>query len=237
MNPRIKISVVDDHKIFRQGLQSVISADKNLMILFEASDGIEFIEKLDAYKMQPDILLLDIRMPRMDGIQTLDWLKTFRPAIKVLIISMYDDPTFISLAIKKGAHGYILKSSEPEEIRTAIYSIIDTGFHYTSLLAEKLTASLLDGNWFPKRNLSADLESIFTSLSEREKLFIAYACTDLTYSAIADAMKISPKTVDGYRDKICTLFNVSNRIGIAMFAIKNNLVDIESLPPNRLDLH
>jgi DNA-binding NarL/FixJ family response regulator len=212
------IVLVDDHSLLRNGLASLVESLGNT-VLFEADDGKEFIEKLDRQNL-PQIVLMDINMPEMDGFETTQWLKENHPQMHVLALSMYDNETSIIRMLKCGAKGYILKDSEPAELKTAIDDIISKGFYYSDLVSGKLMHAInkMDDETDDLKNL--------VPLNDRETTFLKYTCTELTYKEIAEKMFVSPRTIDGYRDALFEKLKLKTRVGLVMYAIKNGIVNI-----------
>lgn len=212
------IVLVDDHTLLRNGLASLVESQGNT-VLFEADDGKEFIEKLDANNL-PHIVLMDINMPEMDGFETTLWLKQNHPQVHVLALSMYDNETSIIRMLKCGAKGYILKDSEPAELKTAIDDILNKGFYYSDLVSGKLMHAInkMDDETDDLKNL--------VPLNERETDFLKYACTEMTYKEIADKMFVSPRTIDGYRDALFEKLKLKTRVGLVMYAIKHGIVHV-----------
>lgn len=214
----IKIALVDDHSLLRMGLASLMESQGNT-VLFEADNGKEFVNKLDANNL-PQIVLMDINMPEMDGFETTQWLKQHYPGVLVLALSMYDNETSIIRMLKCGAKGYILKDSEPAELKTAIDNILSKGFYYSDLVSGKLMHAInkMDDETDDLKNL--------VPLNERETTFLKYTCTELTYREIADKMFVSPRTIDGYRDALFEKLKLKTRVGLVMYAIKNGIVNV-----------
>ncbi len=212
------IVLVDDHSLLRNGLASLVESLGNT-VLFEADDGKEFIEKLDGQNL-PQIVLMDINMPEMDGFETTQWLKQNHPQIHVLALSMYDNETSIIRMLKCGAKGYILKDSEPAELKAAIDDIISKGFYYSDLVSGKLMHAI------NKMDDETDNLKNLVPLNDRETTFLKYTCTELTYKEIADKMFVSPRTIDGYRDALFEKLKLKTRVGLVMYAIKNGIVNI-----------
>ncbi|MBK8494553.1 MAG: response regulator transcription factor [Chitinophagaceae bacterium] len=212
------IVLVDDHSLLRMGLASLVESLGNT-VLFEADNGKEFLEKIDK-NILPDIVLMDINMPEMDGFQTTQWLKQNHPEVKVLALSMYDNETSIIRMLKCGAKGYILKDSEPAELKSAIHSLMDKGFYYSDLVSGKLMHAInkLDDENDGLKNL--------VPLNDRETEFLKLACSELTYKEIADKMFVSPRTIDGYRDALFEKLQLKTRVGLVMYAIKNRIVNV-----------
>ena len=213
-----KIVLVDDHTLLRNGLTSLVESQGNT-VLFEADNGKEFQENLDSGNL-PDIVLMDINMPEMDGFETTQWLKLNHPGVHVLALSMYDNETSIIRMLKCGARGYILKDSEPAELKEAIHAIMNTGFYYSDLVSGKLMHAInkMDDTGDDLKNL--------VPLNNRETTFLKYACTEMTYKEIADKMFVSPRTIDGYRDALFDKLQVKTRVGLVMYAIKNGIVNL-----------
>ena len=210
------IVLTDDHVLLRNGLAALV---KNLghHVLFEANNGKDLIEKLTPDNI-PDIVLLDINMPEMDGFETAQWLKKNHPSVKVLALSMYDNENAVIRMLKSGAKGYILKDSEPAELRSAIESLMIKGFHYSDHVSGKLMNAL------NKMDMEEYSLKALVQLSQKETDFLKLTCTELTYKEIADQMHLSPRTIDGYRDSLFEKLNVKTRVGLAIYAIKNGVV-------------
>ncbi|MFT3979040.1 MAG: response regulator transcription factor [Ferruginibacter sp.] len=155
----------------------------------------------------------------MDGYETCKWLRTHHPDIKVLVLSMYDTDSAIITMLKNGAKGYILKDSDPMQLKTALHDVIHKGYYYSELVNGRLIHAI--NHLGEEKTAGSDIQ-----LSEREKDFLRYSCTELTYKEIADKMYVSPRTIDGYRDALFEKLHMKSRVGLAVYAIKNGLVDI-----------
>ena len=210
------IVLTDDHVLLRNGLAGLL---KNLgyNILFEADNGKDLLEKLDPSNL-PDIILMDINMPEMDGCEATDWLRQHYPAIKVLALSMYNNESSIIRMLKCGAKGYILKDSNPPQLQAALESLMKEGFHYSELLNGKLIHAINKMG-----NGGADIVRLI-QLHEKETEFLKLCCSEFTYKEIADRLSVSPRTVDGYRDSLFEKLHVKTRIGLVMYAVKNGIV-------------
>lgn len=216
----ISLALVDDHTLFRKGLSSLINTlDIDCNILFEASNGKELQTLLEKNK-PPDIILLDVNMPDMDGFETVRWLHKTHPKIHILIVSMVGKEETIVKMLKLGVKGYLSKDVEPEELQEAIISVKGKGFYYTDFLTGKLVHSFQNG--------VSEFEGAlrFHELKEREREFVKFACSELTYQEIADKMYVSPKTVDGYRNSVFEKLHVKNRVGLALHAVKEGWVKL-----------
>ena len=212
------IVLTDDHSLLRNGLAELVKSLGHT-VLFEADNGKDFIAKLNANDL-PEVVLMDINMPEMDGFETTQWLKQNHPEVKVLALSMYDNETSIIRMLKCGAKGYILKDSEPAELKAAIAAIMDKGFYYSDLVSGKLMHAI------NKMDDNGDGLKSLVSLNDRETDFLKYTCTEMTYKEIADKMFVSPRTIDGYRDALFDKLQVKTRVGLVMYAIKNGIVNL-----------
>ncbi|MFT3825862.1 MAG: response regulator transcription factor [Chitinophagaceae bacterium] len=216
---KASVAVVDDHVLLRNGLATLIRSLDKYAVLFEAANGKDFIQQLKP-KYLPDIVLLDINMPEMDGYETALWLKRNYPEIKVLALSMYDNENAIIRMMKNGAKGYILKDIDPLEFRQALDSLIRKGFYYSEMVTGKLIHAV---NTMDEPGQT--IQKLVT-LNEREIDFLKLACSELTYKEIADKMYVSPRTVDGYRDTLFEKLSIKTRVGLVLYAIKNGIVSV-----------
>jgi two-component system invasion response regulator UvrY len=217
----IRIALVDDHTLFRKGLIRLIELSSvRCEILFEAEDGMDMQKKLGLLKIEPEIILMDINMKVMDGFASVLWLNKHYPEVKVLVVSMVDHEESVLKMIKLGVKGYLGKDVEPAEMGNALHAIYERGFYYTDIITGKLVHSLQISE--SKRVGDARVEQ----LGERESEFLKLACSELTYHEIAARMFLSPKTIDGYRISLFEKFGVKTRVGLAIYAIRNNLVKL-----------
>jgi two-component system, NarL family, invasion response regulator UvrY len=214
------VVLVDDHVLLRNGLANLIRSFGEYAVLFEARDGTDLIRQLKPCYL-PELVLLDINMPEMDGYDTALWLKRNFPEIKILALSMYDTNNSIIRMLKNGAKGYILKDISPAELKIALHSVIHKGFYYSEMVTGKLihTINSLDE---PEQAMHH-----FLGLNDRETTFLKLVCTELTYKEIADQMCLSPRTIDGYRDSLFEKLKVKTRVGLVLYAIRNGIVHID----------
>ena len=219
MKQKTNVALVDDHVLLRNGLAGVVKTFGDFEVLFEANNGKHFIEQL-GHHSTPEIILLDINMPEMDGFDTAVWLKKNHPDIRVLALSMYDNENAIIRMFKAGAKGYILKDCDPQELRTALDSVVRKGYYYSEMVTGRLihTINQLDEE-------ESNIKQL-VQLNEREIEFLKLACTEMTYKEIADKMFLSPRTIDGYRDTLFEKLNAKTRVGLVMYAIKNGIVAV-----------
>jgi DNA-binding NarL/FixJ family response regulator len=219
MSNKIKIAIVDDHALFRKSLTILINLFAHYQVLYDASNGKDLIAQLKPDSL-PDIVLMDINMPVMDGYATTAWLRTNYPAIKTLALSTMDAETAIIKMIKSGAKGYVLKDAEPTELKLAFDEVMNRGYFYNELITRKIMNSVM------QLTETKNSIGVFAKLSEREIEFLKLVCTELTYKEIADKMFVSVRTAEGYRDTLCEKLDLKTRVGLAMYAIKNNLVSL-----------
>jgi DNA-binding NarL/FixJ family response regulator len=191
----MRLALVDDHRLFRKGLMSLLDMVwSDYIILFEADNGIDLQKKIDPNN-QPDIILLDVNMPTMDGFACVEWLTGNFPLIKILVVSMIEKEESIVKMLKLGVKGYLSKDVEPKELGEALQAVMNKGFYYTDFITGKLVHSLQTGQDAGTANNAA-----IRSINDREKDFLQLACSELTYNEIAAKMFLSPKTIDGYRN-------------------------------------
>ena len=213
---KIQVAVADDHVLLRKALAKLIGSFDGFTVLFEADNGKEVKSKLGQHII-PDILLLDVNMPDVDGFQTAKWVYERFPQIKILALSMYSDETTIIKMLRNGAKGFVLKNADPEKLKEALESIMHKDFYLSDFISEKILSSL---------HKNIDLEKDPPKLNSKEKEFLQWICTDLTYKDIAEKMFISHRTVDDYRITLFEKFNVKSRVGLVVYAIKHNIVDV-----------
>ena len=220
-SPGVRLALVDDHTLFRKGLISLIEmVSDDYIILFEADNGIDLQKKLDPGN-QPDIILMDVNMPGMDGFASVRWLNENFPMIKILVVSMIEKEEVIVQMLRLGVKGYLCKDVEPKTLGEALHAIMNKGFYYTDFITGKLVHSLQVDQ--PDRIAKMDL---LKSMNDREKDFLQLACSEFTYNEIAAKMFLSPKTIDGYRNSLFEKLQVKSRVGLALYAIKNGFVQL-----------
>ena len=213
------IALADDHVLLRNGLANLLR-DLDYVVVAEASNGRELLEKLGAGPV-PEVVLMDINMPLMDGYETTLFLKRTYPDVKVIALSMYDDENAIIRMLRSGAKGYIMKDSDPSELKAAIHAVLTRGFYHSEMVTGKLIHII---NHLDQHEGAALRDTV--GLNERETEFLKLVCTEMTYKEIAEKMHLSPRTIDGYRDALFEKLDVKSRVGLIIFAIKNGIVRI-----------
>ncbi|WP_343328771.1 response regulator transcription factor [Polaribacter staleyi] len=209
---KYSVVIVDDHTLLSQAIAAMVNTFPKFKVLYTCKNGKELIDKFSASpEFIPDVVLMDINMPIMNGIETTEWITNNHGSVHVMALSVEDEDTTILKMLKVGAIGYLLKDTEKVVLEKALVEIAENGFYHTKNVTNLLMKSL-------SGNGSAEIH-----LKEREITFMKYACSELTYKEIADKMCLSPKTIDGYRDVLFTKLNVKNRVGLVMYAIKNKI--------------
>lgn len=215
-NDTIKIAMVDDHVLLRNALAALINGFENCKVICEANNGAELVSKLQG-RLVPDIILLDLSMPEMDGFETASWLKENFPNVHVLMLTMYDSELTLIRLLQFGVKGFLKKDIAPFDLHFAIKSVMQSGYYYSTQTAGRLA------NLF-RNNSRENLRLQNTMLEEQEIQFLKLVCSDLTYKEIAQKIGISPRGIDSLRDQLFIKLDVKSRVGLAMVAIKNGIV-------------
>lgn len=214
---QITVAIADDHKLFRKGVILSMRQYTNIKFVMEAENGEELIEKIAEYN--PNVVLCDLKMPKKDGIDTTKQLTKLYPHIRVIILTMYEDERFVGHLMDCGAAGYLLKSTDPAEIKKAIVDVMKTGF-YLNPFVNKV---LIKKN-YSKQKFNPSLTSEVV-LSDREKEVLTLVCMEFTAQEISQKMDISPRTVEAIKDRLMERFGVKNSVGLVFYAMKNQLID------------
>ena len=213
----IKVAIADDHKIFRKGVILSLRPFTNIKFVLEADNGDQLLEGIAAN--EPDVVLMDLRMPGKDGIEATKILSKQYPNIHVIVLSMYEDDRFVSHMMENGASGYLLKNAEPQEIRRAIMDVHEKGYYLNNFVNRILLKKS-----HAKQKAIPSLNSEIT-LTDRERDVLKFICMEFTAQEIAQKMDISPRTVEAIKDRLMERFGSKNTAGLVFFAVKNNLVD------------
>lgn len=213
----IKVAIADDHKIFRKGVILSLRQYTNIRFVLEAENGDELLAGLP--EAQPDVILMDLRMPQKDGIEATKLVSKQYPNIYVLVLSMYEDERFVSHLMENGANGYLLKNAEPQEIRKAIMDVYEKGYYLNNFVNRILIKKA-----HAKQKTIPSLNSEIT-ISDKERDVLRFICMEFTAQEIAQKMDISPRTVEAIKDRLMERFGSKNTAGLVFFAVKNNLVD------------
>lgn len=213
----ITVAIADDHKIFRKGVILSLRPYTNIKFVMEADNGEDLIQKIP--ESMPNVVLCDLKMPIKDGIDATKLITKNFPGIRVIILTMYEDERFVGHLMDCGAAGYLLKSTDPAEIKRAITDVMRTGF-YLNPFVNKV---LIKKN-YSKQKFNPSLTSEVV-LSEREKEVLTLVCMEFTASEIAQKMSISARTVEAIKDRLMERFGVKNSVGLVFYAMKNQLID------------
>ena len=218
INPtrKIQVAITDDHTLLRNALARVVNSFDGYTVLLEADNGKDLRNKIMQH-LVPDVVLLDVNMPVMDGFETTQWLRKNYPFIKILALSMLSDEKTIIKMFRLGAKGYLLKNTDADELKKALDAVINKNVYLSEYVSAKLVSGLHTDTG---ENIKPTL------LNEREKEFLRWACTELTYKDIAEKMNLSPRTVDDYRQSLFTRLKVHSRVGLVLYAIRNGIAEV-----------
>lgn len=216
-NKKTQVAIIDDHILLRTALARLVNSFEGYTVLLEANNGKDLRNQIMQH-LVPDIVLLDVNMPEMDGFETTQWLHKNYPHIRVLVLSMMSDEKTIIKMFRLGAKGYLMKNTDHEELKKALDSVMDKNVYLSEYVSGKLVSGL---------HKHADKEDDHpVMLNEKEKEFLRWTCTELSYKEIAEKMFLSPRTIDDYRQSLFNKLKVHSRVGLVMYTIKNGMVDI-----------
>ncbi len=214
----MKIALTDDEVLFRKGIAMILNDNKDMEVIIEASNGQELLDKLEITSTLPDILLMDLNMPVLNGIETAKILQKKHPDIKVIILSSYFSKAFIINMMELGAAAYLAKNTEPETVEKTIREVFDKGFSYSDEVMKVIRENML-ARTKPKATFKE-------KLSKRELEILQLICEQYKTSEIAQKLFISPRTVDGHRNNLLIKLNCRNTAGLVVYAIQNQLIEI-----------
>ncbi len=219
---KIRVGLIEDQLLFRQGLKAILSYHQNIEVVFEAADGYSVIESLNNCTEIPHVMLVDLSLPpngklEYSGLQLTDAINTHFPDIKVLILSVHNDDRLIAQLIQHGASGYLVKDSDPQEVYDAIVSVVTKGTYINELALKAIQSNL--GKRSKPKSLTEAL-----NLTKREIEILQLICQQNTTEEIAEKLFISPKTVDGHRNNLLQKTGSRNTVGLVLFAMSQNLL-------------
>ncbi len=215
----IKIAIADDHKIFRDGIKMALAGKDNLKMLWEAEDGKDLMHKVAIKK--PDVLLMDIRMPEMDGINAIEMLRKEYEDIKIIVLTMYDDQQMISKMMEMGANAYLTKTTDPEEIYEAILTCMNDDFYFNSLVNNAVMGKLIQ-----KKNVRQHYGSIVpVNFNEKEIKILQLLAQDKTTEEVSKIIFLSPRTIETIRQNMKTKVGAKTIAGLIMYGMRNKLID------------
>ncbi len=213
---KIKVSLVDDHVLLREALVNLVNTFDEFKVIASLNSGYELVNSLSD-SIRPEVILLDLNMPGMDGFETAKWLFKVHPEINILILTMYDSEIALIRLLQAGVKGFLKKDTHPNELRIALKAVSAGGYYYSQDTTGKL-ATLFQRDFENQHFVDKAI------LSEKEIEFLRLASTDKTYKEIASELKISPRAIDGYRDTLFEKLDVKSRVGLAIYAVKNGIV-------------
>jgi len=205
------VVVVDDHNLLSQAIGELVNSFDEFHVLYTCKNGQELLDKLQNPANIPNIVLMDVNMPILNGIETTEHLYQNFPQVKVLALSIEEDEKVILKMLRSGAKGYLMKDVKKTELHNALLEVMEKGFYHTNTVTKVLVDSL------------SHTDGDVVTLKDREIEFIKLACTEMTYREIADKMFLSPKTIEGYRNALFEKLNLRNRTGLVIYAIKNKI--------------
>jgi len=212
----IRLLIADDHEIFRDGLVLMLSKQPHLVLEGQAENGQELVDMVKA--KQPDIVLTDIKMPRMDGIEATRYIRSHFPQVNIIALSMYDEENLIVDMLEAGARGYLLKNADKQEILEAIESVYQDKEFYCQDTSARLAAMIVKSKFNPYR------KSELVEFTDREKDIVKLICLQFTAQQIAEKLFLSKRTVEGYRTRILEKMSVKNTAGVVIYALKHGII-------------
>lgn len=218
---QINVGIVDDHRIFRQGIKALLNSNENFEVTLDAESGKDCLGQLNS--VVPDVLLLDLDMPEMDGIETLEAILKKDIPSKIIILSMHQEEALILHMIEKGAHGYLLKSASYEEISTAIQEVVSNGYYYNSAVINIMRNGLKIKK---RKTVRLHPQIAFT---EREIEVLELICKEKTAQEIADALFLSQRTIEGYKKNLLEKTNARNTTGVIIYCLKHGIIELANL--------
>jgi len=216
----IRIALADDHSLFRKGMGRLVADIPGMEVVFEAGDGEELWQYLNAAEEKPDVILMDLDMPKLNGIAATALIRKHLPAIKIIVLTVHDEEHFIVRLVEQGADGYLFKNAEVAEVEKAIRDVATNGFY----LNEKMIAAIRKGSALKNKKASF---SPAVHLTDRELEVLRLICNELTAAEIAAQLFLSVRTVDGHRQHLLDKTGARNTAGLVIYAVKNRLFDID----------
>jgi DNA-binding NarL/FixJ family response regulator len=212
----IRIAIADDHKIFRQGLKLALSDDVNLQLVAEAENGKDLLQHMSSKKV--DVVLVDLKMPVMDGEQATREIKQLYPDIKVIVLTMHDDETFVLHLLEAGANSYLIKNADPEEIKTAIHSVHENGFYFNEYVSKVMLKKIA------KKNGTSHKFNDNINLNDKEKQVLKLICEEHTTAEIGNVLFLSARTIEGIRMDLLDKVGVRNIAGLVVYAMRQGII-------------
>jgi DNA-binding NarL/FixJ family response regulator len=222
MHNSIKIILVDDEVLFRKGISFLLEREKNMEIIFEAQDGSELISFLKESKNRPDIIIMDLKMPVLNGVEATKIIRKEFPKIKIIALTSYDSKSFVANMIDVGAVSYLIKNATPQELLTTINEVATKGFYYNDYVMK-----IIHENVLSSKKAQSSFDNKF--LSKRELEVLQLICKQKNTAEMAEQLFISPRTVEGHRNNLLLKTESKNSAGLVVYAIQNKIVDVGDL--------
>ncbi len=220
----LTVAIVDDHPLFRKGFRNLLENIEGIDTVLEAANGVEMLEMLQ--KTKPDIVLTDIKMPEMDGKELTDFIKTHYPQIKVIVVSMFDDEDIIVDIVKRGANAFLSKQSSPEEVKKSIQTVVNDGYYFNEMVSAALVKGLTSApdNNEEQSGKDKKKKNDLPPFTDKELKVLKLLCKEYTNNEMAEALDLSPKTIEGYKSRLMEKTGAKSSIGLALFAVRNGLI-------------
>lgn len=216
MSTAIKIALVDDEVLFRKGISFLLQREANIEIVFEASNGEDLISHLNENEIKPDIIVMDLKMPVLNGVEATKIIRKSFPEIKIIALTSYDSKSFIANMVQVGAVAYLIKNVTPKELVYTINEVAKKGFYYSENVLKTIQDTIVSS-----KNSKGNLETSF--LSPREIEILQLICQQKTTSEIAEQLFLSPRTVEGHRNNLLLKTESRNIAGLVVYAIQNEI--------------
>ncbi len=208
--------IADDHKVFRQGLRYTLNTDPQLKCIGEAENGKQLLQLLSS--IQPDVILMDLKMPEMDGMEATKAIRQLYPDVKILVLTMYDDEQFVLHMLDMGVNGYLVKNADPEEIIKALYTVHENDYYFNDMVSRLMLRTIVNKKQVQQRTK----ENV--QLSDKETEILRLICLEHTNAEIAEKVFLSQRTVEGIRSTLLEKIGVRNTAGLVMYAVKKGIV-------------
>ena len=223
MSTKINIVLADDEVLFRKGISFLLQRELNFNIIFEANDGQELVDYLKSVEVLPDIVITDLKMPNLNGVETTKIIHAEFPELKIIALTSYNTPSFISNMIQVGAVSYIVKNASPEEVVHTINEVANKGFYYNEEVMKVIYKDIISG----KQPSKSDLDSM--QLTAREIEVLKLICKQYNAVEIAETLSISPRTAEGHRNNLLLKTQTKNIAGLVVYAIQNNIITLNEI--------
>ena len=220
MENKIKIILADDEELFRKGIYFLLQREPNFEIIFEASNGSELVEHLKTTTELPDIIMMDLKMPLLNGVEATKLIHKDFPAIRIIALTNYNTKSFIANMINVGAASYLVKNASPVDMIKTVNEVAQKGFYYNEIVMEVIHQNMIS-NATSRTVLDEDF------LTEREKEVLELICKQYSSAEIGEMLNLSTRTVDGHRNNLLLKTNSKNMAGLVIFAIQNKIINLE----------